>query len=144
MTKPTKWHVPPEAYLSYKLTKWAFGSGELIRTFILQGLLTDKQTTSWHCVMLTAFSIILSWWKSDNRMIAAMELMDGNFIIKAAEPNDTVQQRWFFYVKCFPISTNYKNALHHEKTCLCHMWTTKAQISRCICTVWSAPLLFIA
>ena len=25
---------------------------------------------------------------------------------------------------------------HHEKTCLCHMRTTKAQISLRICTVW--------
>ena len=31
-----------------------------------------------------------------------------------------------------------------EKTCLCHMRTTKAQISLCIRTVWSAPLLFAA
>ena len=33
---------------------------------------------------------------------------------------------------------------HHEKTCSCHMWTTKAQISLSICTDWSAPLLFAA
>ena len=32
----------------------------------------------------------------------------------------------------------------HEKTCLCHMRTTKAQISLRIHTVWSAPLLFAA
>ena len=32
----------------------------------------------------------------------------------------------------------------HEKTCLCHMRTTKAQISLCIRAVWSAPLLFAA
>ena len=30
----------------------------------------------------------------------------------------------------------------HKKTCLCHMRTTKVQISLRICTVWSAPLLF--
>ena len=30
---------------------------------------------------------------------------------------------------------------HHEKTCLWHRWTTKAQI---ICALWSAPLLFAA
>ena len=29
----------------------------------------------------------------------------------------------------------------HEKTCLCHMRTTKAQISLRICTVWSASCL---
>ena len=28
----------------------------------------------------------------------------------------------------------------HEKTCLCHMLTTKVQISLRICAVWSAPL----
>ena len=33
---------------------------------------------------------------------------------------------------------------HHEKICLCHMWTTKAQISLRIHAVWSAPLLFTA
>ena len=33
---------------------------------------------------------------------------------------------------------------HHEKTCLCHMRTTKAQISLRIRAVWSAPLLFAA
>ena len=32
----------------------------------------------------------------------------------------------------------------HEKTCLCYMWTTKAQISLRIRAVWSAPLLFAA
>ena len=32
----------------------------------------------------------------------------------------------------------------YEKTCLCHMWTTKAQISPRICAVWSGPLLFPA
>ena len=32
----------------------------------------------------------------------------------------------------------------HEKTCLCHMRTTKAQISLRIRAVWSAPLLFAA
>ena len=30
----------------------------------------------------------------------------------------------------------------HEKTCFCHMRTTKAQISLRIRAVWSAPLLF--
>ena len=40
-----------------------------------------------------------------------------------------------------------KNFLYepcHEKTCLCHMRTTKAQISLRICAVWSVPLLFAA
>ena len=32
----------------------------------------------------------------------------------------------------------------HEKTCSCHMRTTKAQISLRIRAVWSAPLLFAA
>ena len=32
----------------------------------------------------------------------------------------------------------------HEKTCLCHMRTTKTQISLRIRAVWSAPLLFAA
>ena len=32
----------------------------------------------------------------------------------------------------------------HEKTCFCHMRTTKAQISLRIHPVWSAPLLFAA
>ena len=36
------------------------------------------------------------------------------------------------------------NGPHHEKTCLCHMRTTKVQVSLHICTVWSAPLLFAA
>ena len=33
---------------------------------------------------------------------------------------------------------------HHEKTCVGHMRTTKAQISLSIRTVWSAPLLLAA
>ena len=33
---------------------------------------------------------------------------------------------------------------HHEKIFLCHMRTTKPQISLRICAVWSAPLLFAA
>ena len=33
---------------------------------------------------------------------------------------------------------------HHEKTFLCHMWTTKPQISLRICAVWPVPLLFTA
>ena len=32
----------------------------------------------------------------------------------------------------------------HEKTCLCHMRTTKVQINLSIRAVWSAPLLFDA
>ena len=32
----------------------------------------------------------------------------------------------------------------HEKTCLCHMQTTKAQISLRIRAVWSATFLFAA
>ena len=32
----------------------------------------------------------------------------------------------------------------HDKTCFCHMRTTKAQISLHIRAVWSAPLLFTA
>ena len=37
-----------------------------------------------------------------------------------------------------------ENGPHHEKTCFCPMWTTKAQISLRIHAVWSAPLLFAA
>ena len=37
-----------------------------------------------------------------------------------------------------------KNESHHEKTCLCHLRTTKAQISLRISAVCSAPLLFAA
>ena len=37
-----------------------------------------------------------------------------------------------------------KDETCHEKTCICHMRTTKAQISLRICAVWSAPLLFVA
>ena len=46
----------------------------------------------------------------------------------------------------FPSNTTYlsENRPHHEKTCFCHMWTTKAQICLRIHTVWSAPLLFAA
>ena len=36
------------------------------------------------------------------------------------------------------------NKPRHEKTCLCHMQTTKAQISLRISAVWSALLLFTA
>ena len=32
----------------------------------------------------------------------------------------------------------------HDKTCFCHIRTTKAQISLRIRAVWSAPLLFAA
>ena len=32
----------------------------------------------------------------------------------------------------------------HDKTCFCHMRTTKEQISLHIRAVWSAPLLFAA
>ena len=37
-----------------------------------------------------------------------------------------------------------KNEPQHQKTCFCHMRTTKAQIVLCIRAVWSAPLLFTA
>ena len=33
------------------------------------------------------------------------------------------------------------NKLHHDITCLCHMWTTKVQISLRISAVWSTPML---
>ena len=46
-----------------------------------------------------------------------------------------------------PKSTKQSYEPRHEKTCFCHMRTTKAQISlriRAGCTGWSAPLLFAA
>ena len=43
-----------------------------------------------------------------------------------------------------PTTVVYIDEPPHEKTCLCHMRTTKAQISLRICSVWSAPLLFAA
>ena len=36
-------------------------------------------------------------------------------------------------------SPSFLNEPRHEKTCLCHMQITKAQISLHICAVWSAP-----
>ena len=52
------------------------------------------------------------------------------------------------YCSMFVIFANmFENLMYeprHEKTCLCHMWTTKAQISLHFRAVWSAPLLFIA
>ena len=47
-------------------------------------------------------------------------------------------------VKINKIQTSEKYEPRHEKTCLCHMRTTKAQISLHIYTVWSAPFLFTA
>ena len=52
---------------------------------------------------------------------------------------------WFKPLTCEdnPISVfTYKS--RHKKTCLCHMRMTKEQISLCIRTVWSAPLLLTA
>ena len=55
------------------------------------------------------------------------------------------------WMKRIPTPPNRKEILmhkkimfdsYHEKTCLCHMRTTKAQISLCICAVQSVPLLF--
>ena len=49
-----------------------------------------------------------------------------------------------FSISC-PITKHMGSILfepHHEKTCLCHMRTTKAQIKLRIRPVWSAPLLF--
>ena len=42
------------------------------------------------------------------------------------------------------MSTKWVYEPRHEKTCLCHVRTTKAQISLRRCTVWLAPLLFAA
>ena len=42
------------------------------------------------------------------------------------------------------LSSNLPFEPHHKKTCFCHMWTTKAQISLRIRAIWSAPLLFAA
>ena len=41
-------------------------------------------------------------------------------------------------------SENPSNEPRHEKTCLCHMWTTKTQISLRIHAVWSGSSLFAA
>ena len=46
-------------------------------------------------------------------------------------------------IKCERKNTQ-KYEPHHEKTCLCHLQTTKVQISLRIRAVWSAPLLFAA
>ena len=41
-------------------------------------------------------------------------------------------------------AAHFRYEPRHEKTCLCHLRTAKVQISLCIHTVWSAPLLFVA
>ena len=48
---------------------------------------------------------------------------------------ENCQLGWDFYTHACIIPLNEPC---HEKTCLCHMWTTKAQISLQICAVWSA------
>ena len=48
----------------------------------------------------------------------------------------------FLLLICVTLMT--LNESRHEKICLCHLRTTKAQISLCIHAVWSAPLLFAA
>ena len=50
--------------------------------------------------------------------------------------------RWCIIISTQQVLNTFKP--HHEKTCLCHMRTTKAQISLRICAVWSAPLFFTA
>ena len=48
------------------------------------------------------------------------------------------------YTKEFHTDPIQKMSLVMRKPVLCHMWTTKVQISLRIRAVWSAPLLFAA
>ena len=50
---------------------------------------------------------------------------------------------WFKKPLIYALVSN-TNEPRHQKTCLCHMRTTKVQISLRIHAVWSAPLLFAA
>ena len=52
-------------------------------------------------------------------------------------------QKTFDVVDQLYFSTNYMSQVMRKRV-LCHMRTTKVQISLHICAVWSAPLLFAA
>ena len=47
-------------------------------------------------------------------------------------------------IKLYVCSGQYQMGQVMQKRVLCHMGTTKVQISLCIRAVWSAPLLFAA
>ena len=113
--------------------------------------LTWCATLSLYCVFAFRQCSLLIWWKKD------VEHSRSVFINNHFQSCTLQHQFWKVWavllVQWSPklkrndwVNTddNYIIEPRHEKTCLCHMRTTKAQISLRIRAVWSAPLLFAA
>ena len=71
-----------------------------------------------------------------------LQKIDWKIIWKTWWQKDVLQKEESLLPRKSTVPTTYEP--RHEKTCLCHMRTTKAQISLRIHAVWSAPLLFAA
>ena len=115
----------------------------LICTFV--GRIWHKQVFSWRGSYYKGGLLFIIWLGNSNEYPQHMFLWR------------TVGKKSFYYRQMPSLSVSldwsvcYKSRVstltvqpvepHHEKTCLCHMRTIKAQVSLRICTVWSASFV---
>ena len=145
MTKPTKWHVRPAntqislgicpVWSEFSLsawrnhgslaTHWAYSKGS-VQTGRMPRLV-------WVFAGCTVILLVLSCCSSNANEMANRADLDQSALKGQSDLG----------LYCLPRHV-CPNESRHEKTCLCHMRTTKAQISLRIRAVWSAPLLFTA
>ena len=88
------------------------------------------QSLIWVCTVCPDLSV-----RKLRKITVVLEIMYANVHVDLKH----VPHSWgYMYRNCLSFEPS------HEKTCLSHVWTIKAQISLCILSVWSAPLLFAA
>ena len=124
MTKPTKWHVrlaKPQISLGI-CQVW---SESLLSAWRKIGSLATRCEHSEDWSDWVDAQLI---WVLPGRTVSLLVLSWGGSFVTVFD----IDSLWILL------------ELHHNKTCLCYMWTTKMQISLCIHAVWSAPLLFTA
>ena len=80
-------------------------------------------------------ALLVAWVKGQSILVHRASYLQFGWMYIHLSPNlqygNVLEEIWLYETR-------------HEKTCLCHMRTTKGQISLHIRAVWSGPLLFAA
>ena len=164
VTKPTKWHVHPaktqisldirwsESSLSLQTFCWF--CQEVAHIYIGYNFYNGSYKVQ-YCVFMTAKQFYVPWYEllhyKTNKMTCApsedSDQPEHLFFILSSIVITSLEKvgvrccaGCLLVCPCFVVSYQPR----HEKTCLCHMRTTKMQISLHICAVSSASLLFTA
>ena len=159
MTKPTKWQVhPAKTQISLGIRPvWSESSLSAWRK--LRSLAThwvhskDSDQTGrmprlvWGFAGRTVIVLVLSWGSSFY-LCSTPEILKLDGEKRFLKLKNLFSQYFPEIIMRIPAwcKANYLFIIepHHEKTFLCHMRTTKGQISLGIRAVWSAPFLFAA